>query len=162
MPYSPLPCDERLPSSSSRPLGHSQHPAARPSTYRPCPSLRDSGHSSPASVSPRTYAAPDSLRSAPGSSLRLRERLFTSSIGLTFSNSFLKQLQSLVATLCLKVGHGLIKDALRGRLLTAPHHAVNELRYQRRSIDRIGWNFTLGDKPFSRHLFFFLVFPQRG
>src|SRR6202789_413965 len=77
-------------------------------------------------------------------------------------NSLLEELQRLIPTLGLKVGHGLIEDALGSRLLTTPHHAVDELRNQRRSIDRISWHIALGNKSFSRHLFFFLFFPQRG
>src|SRR5215469_6238034 len=66
-------------------------------------------------------------------------------------NSLLEELDRLVATLLLEVLHRLVEDGLRGRLLAAPHHAVDKLRDQRRLIDRIRCHFPLRDITFSRH-----------
>src|ERR1700735_1309792 len=93
------------------------------------------------------------VRTANAAALHFQHRLHV-------LNSLLEQLQRLIPTLSLKVGHGLIEDALGSRLLAAPHHAVDELRYQRRPIDRVSWNFTLGNVTFSRHLSSFSSSPS--
>src|SRR5208282_3552440 len=64
-----------------------------------------------------------------------------------------KQLQGLVAALFLQFRQRLIKNALGSRLLSLPHHRVDELRHQIRSIDRIRLDRPLWGMSFSRHAY---------
>src|SRR5580698_4822835 len=96
------------------------------------------------------------VRSADAPAFNLEKRL-------AVLDCLLEELESFVAALLLKVGHGGIEDALSGRLLAAPHHGVHKLGDQGGVIDGVWSNFTLRDVAFSWHCFlFFLVFPQRG
>src|ERR1700744_1315802 len=92
------------------------------------------------------------VRSADAAALDLEKRL-------AVLDRLLEELEGLVATLLLQIGHGGVKDALRGRLLAAPHHRVHKLRHQGRVIDRVRCNFTLRDVTFSRHYFPSLLPP---
>src|SRR6266481_2084518 len=62
-----------------------------------------------------------------------------------------EQLQGLVATLFLQLIERLIKNTLGSRLLSLPHHRIDELRHQVRSIHRIGLGRPLCDMSFSWH-----------
>src|ERR1019366_5687660 len=62
-----------------------------------------------------------------------------------------EQLQGFVAAFFLQLLQRLIEDALGSRLLSLPHHRVDELRHQVRSIDRIGLDRPLWSMSFSWH-----------
>src|ERR1019366_9373163 len=71
---------------------------------------------------------------------------------LAVLNRFLEELQRIVpAALLLQVLHRLIEDALRGRLLAAPHHRVDKLGDQFGPVNRIRRHFPLRNVPFSWH-----------
>src|SRR5271166_3742060 len=76
-------------------------------------------------------------------------------------NCLREQLQSLVAALFLQLLERLIKNALGSRLLSLPHHRVDELRNQIRSIHRISFGRPLRDMSFSRHVCSVLSFHQQ-
>src|SRR5208282_208266 len=62
-----------------------------------------------------------------------------------------EQLQGLVAALFLQFLERLIKNAFGSRFLALPHHRVDELRHQIRSIDGIGIDRPLWGMSFSWH-----------
>src|SRR5271166_5562261 len=66
-------------------------------------------------------------------------------------DSFLEQLDRLVATLFFELLHGGIEDGLGGAFLAVPHHGVNEFVDQRGLVDRVSQRFTLRDMSFSWH-----------
>src|SRR5882724_5406830 len=72
-------------------------------------------------------------------------------------HGFLEQLQGLIPALLLQLGQGFVKDAFRRALLALPHHGVDELGHQIRSVHRIVLHFPLGDISFSRHVNFWLL-----
>ncbi len=70
---------------------------------------------------------------------------------LAVLDGLLEELERFVAAFLLQLGHGAIKDGLRGGLLARPHHAVDELVGQRRAVHRIGRQFAFRDVTFSWH-----------
>src|SRR6185437_1306301 len=72
---------------------------------------------------------------------------------LAVLHRLLEQRQSVTAALLLQLRHRGIDNALRRRLLAAPHHRVHKLRNQCRAVNRVGCDLTLGDMTFSRHKF---------
>src|SRR5882724_2129043 len=53
-----------------------------------------------------------------------------------------ENLQWLFAGLITDLSHGSVKNILRQRLLTHPHHAIDKLSYQRAAVDWIRQNFS--------------------
>src|SRR6266436_1382104 len=62
-----------------------------------------------------------------------------------------EQLQGLVAAFFLQLLQRLIKNALGSHLLSLPHHRVDELRHQIRSIDGVGIDRSLWGMSFAWH-----------
>src|SRR5208282_129902 len=73
---------------------------------------------------------------------------------------FREQLQGFVAAFFLQLRERLIENVLGSRLLSLPHHRVDELRHQIRSVHRIGLGRPLGDMSFSRHVLFSSQLPS--
>src|SRR5579872_1522046 len=67
-------------------------------------------------------------------------------------HGFCEQLQSFVAAaFCLQARQSFVEDAFRCALLALPHHRVDKLRHQVRTVYRIGFHGSLGCMSFSRH-----------
>src|SRR5262249_47843180 len=71
--------------------------------------------------------------------------------GLDVFDCFLEKLERVVLGLLLNHIHGVIEDVLGSALLSAVHHAVDELRDERALIHRVRQDLPLDDMRFSRH-----------
>src|SRR5271156_3388365 len=85
------------------------------------------------------------VRAAYAAGLHLEQRL-------GIFDGFGEQLQSFVtAAFCLQARQSLIEDAFRCALLALPHHRVDELCHQIRTVDWIGFHCPLRRMSFSWH-----------
>src|SRR5580704_16372308 len=90
------------------------------------------------------------VSAAHAAGLHLKQRL-------RILHGFREQLQSFVATFFLHFRKGVVKNALGGAALALPHHRVDKLRHQIRTIDGIGWQGPLCCMSFTRHSAFQLL-----
>src|SRR4051812_11142649 len=72
----------------------------------------------------------------------------------------LEDLQRIVVGLLLDDVEALVKDPRRGAALAVAHHRADELGDERALVQRIGWNFALGNFSSSWHLRLYSASPE--